>query len=130
MAEEHLDDLRRTLLCALPLLALGERANAQDASKIQPQSYRVAMENKHVRVLDFNSRPGMGVCGNGMHSHPAHLTVLLTGGSVRIKTPDGKVVEQRDMPAGTVFWEEPVTHTVENLTGSDIRSLIVEMKSA
>ena len=127
--DQELDALRRAMLCALPLLALGERAAAQDAAKMQPQTYRVAMENQRVRVLEFNSRPGMGVCGTGMHSHPAHLTVVLSNGTVRVRTPDGKVVEHTDIPLGTVFWEEAVTHTVENIGGGDLRSLIVELKT-
>jgi hypothetical protein len=127
--DNELDVLRRAMLCALPLLALSERAAAQDAAKMQPQTYRVAMENQHVRVLEYNSRPGMGVCGTGMHSHPAHLTVVLSNGTVRIRTPDGKVVERADVPLGTVFWEEAVTHTVENIGGGDLRSLIVELKA-
>jgi hypothetical protein len=129
MSDETTDDLRRALLSALPLLALSARSGAQDASKMQPQSYQVVMENDRVRVLEYNSRPGMGVCGNGMHSHPAHLTVLLTNGTVRVRTPDGRVVEHTDMPLGTVFWEAPVTHTVENIGGSNLRSLIIEMKA-
>jgi beta-alanine degradation protein BauB len=130
MSKDTTDDVRRALMFALPLLALNQRSDAQDATLMQPQSYRVALENSHARVLEFNSRPGMGVCGMGMHSHPAHLTVLLTNGVVRVKTPDGKVVEHADLPAGTVFWEEAVTHTVENLSGSNMRSLIVELKNA
>ena len=129
MHEIPTDELRRNLLGLLPLLALAECAEAQDAAKVQPQSYRVALENDKLRVLDFNSRPGMGVCGNGMHSHPAHLTVVVTGGSVRIKTPDGKTVEQRDIPGGTVFWSEAETHNVENISGSNLRSLIIEIKN-
>jgi beta-alanine degradation protein BauB len=123
-----LNELRRALLTALPLIALTERSEAQDAAKMQPQSYRVAMENDHVRVLDFNSRPGMGVCGMGMHSHPGHVTVLLSTGNVRVRTPDGKVQEMHDLPMGAVFWEDPVTHTVENISGSAMRALIIEVK--
>jgi hypothetical protein len=122
------DDMRRALLAALPLLVLGADAEAQDAASVQPQSYRVALDNNKLRVLEFNSRPGMGVCGNGLHSHPAHLTVVLSTGSVRIKTPDGKIIEQRDVPQGTVFWSEAETHVVENISGNNIRSLIVEIK--
>jgi hypothetical protein len=130
MSDTELDPRRRALLCALPFIAIAEHATAQDAAKMQPQAYRVAMENPHVRVLEYNSRPGMGVCGTGMHSHPGHLTVLLTNGTVRVRTPDGKVVEHTDMPLGTVFWEDPVTHTVENIGGNELRSLIIELKSA
>jgi hypothetical protein len=129
MPQAPMDELRRNLLRLLPMLALAEGAEAQDAAKVQPQSYRVALENDKLRVLDYNSRPGMGVCGNGMHSHPAHLTVVVTGGSVHINTPDGKAVEQRDIPVGAVFWSEAETHIVENISGSDMRTLIIELKT-
>jgi hypothetical protein len=129
MDEAPMDELRRNLLRLVPLLALAEPAAAQDAAKVQPQAYRVTLENDKLRVLDYNSRPGMGVCGNGMHSHPAHLTVVLSGGSVRIKTPDGKMVEQHDVPVGVVFWNEAETHSVENISGSNMRSLIIELKT-
>jgi beta-alanine degradation protein BauB len=129
MHETPMDELRRNLLRLLPILALADSAGAQDAAKVQPQSYRVAFENDKLRVLDYNSRPGMGVCGDGMHSHPAHLTVVVTGGSVRIKTPDGKTVEQHDVPVGVVFWSEAETHSVENISGSNVRTLIIELKT-
>ena len=129
MPNAPMDELRRNLLRLLPMLALAECAEAQDAAKVQPQSYRVALENDKLRVLDYNNRPGMGVCGNGMHSHPAHLTVVVSGGSVRIKTPDGKTVEQHDIPVGAVFWSEAETHSVENISGSNMRSLIIELKT-
>jgi hypothetical protein len=129
MVDSPTDELRRAVLCALPLLALEQSAKAQDAAKVQPQSYRVAFQNDKLRVLDYNSRPGMGVCGNGMHSHPAHLTVVVSGGSARIRTPDGRVLEQRDIPAGQVFWSDAVTHDVENIGGNHLRSLIIELVS-
>src|ERR1700733_6930099 len=130
MHELPTDELRRNLLRLLPILVFAESAEAQDAVQAQRQSYRVAFENDKLRVLDFNSRPGMGICGNGMHSHPAHLTVVVSGGAVRIKTPDGKTVEQHDVPAGVVFWSEAETHNVENISGSNVRSLIIELKTA
>jgi hypothetical protein len=129
MDENSTDDIRRNLLWLLPLLGLAESASSQDATAVQPQSYRVVFENDRLRVLEYNSRPGMGICGDGTHTHPAHLTVVLSGGSVRIRTPDGKVVERRDIPAGTVFWSEAETHSVENISGSNVRSLLIELKS-
>jgi beta-alanine degradation protein BauB len=128
MTNPSTDELRRALVRALPLIALAQCADGQDAAKVQPQSYRVVFENDKLRVLEYNSRPGMGVCGTGMHSHPAHLTVLLSNGSVRIRTPDGKIVVQDNIPLGQVFWSEAETHDVENLSGSNMRSLILELK--
>ena len=80
MNPEQPDVLRRALLALLPMLVITEDSSAQDAVQSQPQNYRVALENDKVRVLEYNGRPGMGVCGDGMHSHPAHLTVLLSTG--------------------------------------------------
>ncbi len=129
MNPEQPDGLRRALLALLPMLVITEDSNAQDPVQSQPQNYRVAFENDKVRVLEYNSRPGMGVCGDGMHSHPAHLTVLLSTGKVRIKMPDGKVEVHND-PVGAVFWSNAETHEVENVSGSNIRSLLIELKSA
>jgi len=129
MNTEQPDGLRRALLALLPMLVMTEDSSAQDAVQSQPQSYRVAFENDKVRVLEYNGRPGMGVCGDGMHSHPAHLTVLLTTGKVRVKTPDGKVEVHND-PVGAVFWSNAETHEVENISGSNIRALLIELKSA
>jgi len=129
MNPEQPDGLRRALLALLPMLVITEDSSAQDAVQSQPQNYRVAFENDKVRVLEYNGRPGMGVCGDGMHSHPAHLTVLLSTGKVRIKMPDGKVEVHND-PVGAVFWSNAETHEVENISGSNIRSLLIELKSA
>ena len=129
MNSEQPDGLRRALLALLPMLVITEDSSAQDAVQSQPQNYRVAFENDKVRVLEYNGRPGMGVCGDGMHSHPAHLTVLLSTGKVRVKMPDGKVEVHND-PVGAVFWSNAETHEVENISGSNIRSLLIELKSA
>ncbi|HWS63683.1 MAG TPA: hypothetical protein VN325_13080 [Steroidobacteraceae bacterium] len=129
MNPEQPDGLRRALLALLPMLVITEDSSAQDAVQSQPQNYRVAFENDKLRVLDYNGRPGMGVCGDGMHSHPAHLTVLLSTGKVRIKTPDGKVQVHGDVPVGAVSWSDGETHEVENISGSNIRLLLIEFKS-
>jgi hypothetical protein len=125
--DDELNALRRTLLALLPGFVLADSAVAQDATRIQPQSYRVAFENDKLRALEYRSRPGMGVCGEGMHSHPAHLTVVLLGGKVRVKTPDGKVKEA-DGKIGDVFWSEAETHEVENISGRDSHALLIELK--
>ena len=129
MNPEQPDGLRRALLALLPMLVITEDSSAQDAVQSQPQNYRVAFENDKLRVLEYNGRPGMGVCGDGMHSHPAHLTVLLSTGKVRIKTPDGKVEVHGDVPVGAVSWSDGETHEVENISGSNIRLLLIEFKS-
>ena len=112
----------------LGLVALPTFTLAQDASRVQPAAYRVVLDNAQVRVLEYTSRPGMGVCGSGMHTHPAHLTVLLTPARVRI-TENGRTFIKENK-AGDTFWSGPVRHEVENIGGSGARALIIETKSA
>jgi hypothetical protein len=121
------DELRRALLAALPLLAITSEAEAQDAARVQPSAYRVVLENERLRVLEFNSRPGMGVCGNGMHSHPPHLNVALSPAKASIRLPNGtSIVAENKL--GDVWWSEAETHEVENISGRDVRALIIELK--
>jgi hypothetical protein len=127
--ECEISELRRVLLLALPSLVLSERALAQDAVQVQPASFRVVFENERVRVLEFNSRPGLGLCGTGMHSHPAHVSVALSPAKARVKLPDGKTIIAENK-LGDVFWSEAETHEVENISGRNVRALMIEMKPA
>jgi hypothetical protein len=122
---------RRALIAALPALLAAQAATpaaAQSAAAIQPQSYKVVLENQYIRVLEYNSRPGMGVCGDGRHSHPAHLTVPLSPGKAKVKVGGKEIIAPAE--TGAVFWEDAVTHEVENISGHNMRALIVEVKAA
>lgn len=119
---------RREILTMLAALGVpASEVRAQDASKVNPRSYKVVFENERLRVLEFNSRPGMGVCGKGRHSHPAHLSIPLTDSKVKVTTADGKVIVAQGK-AGEMFWSPAETHTVENLSGADVRAYMVELK--
>ena len=103
------------------------QAFAQDAAHVQPRTYKVVVDNAKMRVLEYNAKPGMGVCGVGIHSHPDHLTVLLTAAKVRVTVGGhSEIIEGK---AGDSFWEPAVTHEVENLGGANVRSLIIETKT-
>jgi hypothetical protein len=122
---------RKVLLAGLGGLAaqLGiPRAEAQDAAKVMPRAYRVAFENDEVRVLEFVGRPGMGVCGEGMHSHPAHLTIVMSDWQGVASTPDS-AVQPRQKKSGDVFWSNAETHKVENTGKTTARVMIVELKT-
>ena len=121
--------LRRALVALLPGIALADAATAQDAAAVQPGSYRVVLENDKLRVLEHRTRPGMGVCGTGMHSHPAHLTVVMWDGKGRLREPGGQW-NKFDSKLGQVFWSEAETHEVEMIAGGsrDARVLLVELK--
>jgi hypothetical protein len=127
--DDTFDELRRALIAALPLLAVGGGVQAQDPARVQPRAYKVVLETDKLRVLEFNSRPGLGVCGTGMHSHPPHLSVALSAAKVKVRLPGGKTLEAKN-ELGDVWWSEAETHEVENISGRDVRALIIELKTA
>ena len=117
---------RRQAIALLSALGVSADAMAQDAAATDPRSFRVVVDNASVRVLEYRSRPGLGVCGQGMHYHPAHVTVSLTGAKLK-KTQDGKE-SFVEIPPGHVFYADAETHAAEIIGGSGTRTYIVEIK--
>lgn len=105
-------------------------ATAQDPARVMPRAYRVLFENDKVRVVEFVSRPGMGICGEGMHSHPARLSIVMNGWKSVASRPGATGGKPRERKDGEVFWSEAETHKVENVGKTDSRVLIVELKTA
>jgi hypothetical protein len=131
MADEKCDSTRelsrRHAVALLAAFGVGADAMAApDAAAADPRSFRVVVDNESVRVLEYKSRPGLGVCGQGQHYHPAHVTVSLTGAKLR-KTEGGKV-SFVDVPPGHVFYAPAETHSAEVIGGSGTRTYIVELK--
>ena len=120
---------RRHMLALLGIMGLASAADvaAQDASKVNPRAYRVAFENEKVRVLEYRSRPGLGVCGQGRHAHPAHLTMVSSDAKVKVTTEDGKILSV-ESKSGDMFWSPAEVHTTENISGHAVRSYIIEIK--
>ena len=100
---------------------------AGDATPAESSQYKVVLENDRVRVLEFDAKPHEGICGVGMHSHPAHLTVVLDPADVKVTLPNGKVIRQAGVK-NAVFWSDAETHAVENVGSSVSRALLIEIK--
>ncbi|HEY8881427.1 MAG TPA: hypothetical protein VIN03_27925 [Roseateles sp.] len=120
---------RRQALALLSAFGVPASALAQDAVRADPRGYALLFENERLRVLEYTSRPGMGICGQGVHSHPAHLNIALTPIKARVRLPDGNFIVAENK-AGDVFWEEAVTHSVENIGGAGARAYMIELKDA
>ena len=118
---------RRELLALLAALGISRQVLAQDPVTSDPRSFRIVVENDRVRVLEYRSGPGLGVCGQGVHYHPERVTVTLTEAKVRISNAEGRTAV-RELPAGPVFYAPAETQSVENVGGSGTRIYILELK--
>jgi beta-alanine degradation protein BauB len=109
-------DTRRTLM----------RTTAMDAATVTPKVVKVKLENDRVRVLDYVSGPGDK---EDWHSHPAFVVYIVTGGTLRITTPDGKSIDD-EFKTGDIRFREPVTHITENIGETQLHAIIVELEMA
>jgi quercetin dioxygenase-like cupin family protein len=118
--------LRRSCWIVLVCLALVvTRAAAQDAVAVTPKVVRVTLENDRVRVLDYVSNPGDK---EGWHSHPAMVVQVVTGGTLRVSTPDGKTNDVV-FKAGDTIYRAPITHSTENIGKTQLHAILVELKT-
>lgn len=85
---------------------------------------KVLLENDCVRVQYHDVAVGGTV---PMHSHPHYVVYTLKPFKARITLPDGSQ-RTSEHQAGEAYWNEAITHSVQNLGSSDIHNLIVELK--
>ena len=112
--------------CAVGIVlssALVVVALAQDRASIVP-GMKVLLENDCVRVQYHDVGVGQTI---PMHSHPNYVVYTLNAFKARIRLKDGtERISQRE--AGEAYWNEPITHSVENLSATPVHNLIVELK--
>jgi hypothetical protein len=114
--------------CAFPWSMTVHKVGATASGKgPAPEAERVVLENARVRVLEYTSKPHGDVCGVGTHSHPAHVTIVLSPARDRATNVGGKP-EDSDMKVGDVYWSDGETHTDVNTGLTDSRVIVVELK--
>jgi len=104
--------------------ALTLRAMEQDPTKVGPEIYKSVFENERIRVNEITFAPGAKIA---MHAHPDHVVYWLSGGTLRISTPDGKSMEVNAKP-GDVTWLPATQHAAENIGKTDVKAVQVELK--
>lgn len=98
---------------------------AQDAVKIDPEHYKVELDNEQVRVLRINYKPGDE---SKMHSHPEGVAVFLTDHKAQMKTEDGKTMEISGN-AGDVIWVDKAKHQPMNSGNEAFELIQIELKN-
>ena len=97
-----------------------------DPVVVSPDKYRVLLENEHVRVLEYQIKPGQK---EAWHTHPPKVSYIVSGGTLRITTEGGDsfvVTEDSDNAA----WMGAVgRHFGANIGTTPVRIVLVEIKS-
>jgi quercetin dioxygenase-like cupin family protein len=112
---------------ALLLLSLSITAVASIAqSPLSPSVAKVEFENDQIRVL----RATVGAHQKTpMHQHPSRAGITITENDLRVYLPDGTSATSKRGPH-EIFWGEPVTHQVENLSDKPMENIEIELKRA
>ena len=118
--------MKKLLLFSLFAAGLFLNGIAKDPVRAE-NSEQVVVDNDKVRVVEFVSTPGKDVCGAGMHSHDAHLTIVLTDGKVKITTKEGES-QELELKSGTSIWFDPDTHKAVNSGSTELKVLLVYLK--
>jgi hypothetical protein len=102
----------------------GARVEAQAAQK---NTSKVVLENDRVIVKDATFYPGD--TAPGMHTHKLpHVGVIIDGGTLVMRSPDGKIETMNLQRGGAGFREANVTHEPIAKGTSPIRVIEVELK--
>lgn len=110
---------------AAAFLATAGTAVAQDWMAVAPEGKTVKLDNARVRVIEGIVAPHEK---EAVHTHPANLAYVMTGGKIRVSYVGGETVDV-DAKAGDVLWSDPEgPHTLENLSDKPLRYLAVELK--
>ena len=112
------------LVVALPALVVPGSLLGQDAAVVNPENVRVKLDNPHVRTLEAVLKPGQK---ENLHSHPASVIYVISGGKVRNHIAGGKTIES-ELVAGDVLYRDPITHWAENIGPTTIHLILIEIK--
>lgn len=100
------------------------QAADMDAVRRTPEFYTVLLENEHVRVLDYHSKPGER---EAPHHHPPSVVYSLANFRFRNTTADGRT-QQRENSPGDILWRPEIIHSAENNGTTPAHALVVELK--
>lgn len=103
-------------------LVSGSSAAGQATAK---STSKVVLENDRVRVKDVTFPPGV----TGMHTHDLpHVGVVIQGGTLIFRYPDGKSETAKLEAGGAGFREANVSHEPVNPGKEPVRVIEVELK--
>jgi len=75
--------------------------------------------------MEVTFKPGQKIAP---HSHPDHAVYVAEAGKVKISKTDGSSMEA-DLKVGQVLWIPAEIHWAENISNTQIRLVVTELKA-
>jgi hypothetical protein len=116
-----------TGIATLAIAAFVFRAHAQDeldSLTVCHDTQKLIFENTFVRVIDDVIPPGVS---EPKHHHPRGLVITLADADVETRSGAGNPVRGHST-AGSVRWNEPLTHEVHNVGASATHYIRIDVK--
>lgn len=96
-----------------------------DPVKILPDKFKILLENKHVRVVQYSLKPGEK---DDWHTHPAKSSYVVSGGKLKVYLENGEIIIAEEQ-TGTASWMDYVgKHYVENIGTTTVTIVFTEIK--
>jgi hypothetical protein len=116
-----------TGVAALAIATFALRTPAQDeldSLTVCHDTQKLMFENAFVRVIDDVIPPGVS---EPRHRHPRGLVITLADGDVETRNGAGNPVRGHST-AGSVRWNEPLTHEVRNVGAAATHYVRIDVK--
>jgi hypothetical protein len=96
----------------------------RDPAVIDPQHFKVDLQNDRVRVVHLTMKAGEG---SPMHESQTFLAVCIKECHLRLTKPNGKI-QDLHMQAGDSRWVWEDTRSEKNLGNDPLEMLLIEIK--
>ena len=98
-----------------------------DGIKVSSENFRILLENKFARVVEYSLRPGRK---DNWHTHPPKSGYVVSGGTLKIYPENGEAFISEEK-AGDTFWSDYVgKHYDENIGNTTVTIISTEIKSS
>lgn len=123
--------LRLFLVMSWPLAATAQELSPRPAEidpvAVAPDRFKVLLENPRVRVVEYTLLPGQR---DPWHTHPPKVSYVVSGGTLRITTADGRSFLARETKGDASWMDALGRHYAKNVGRTPVRILLVEVKDA
>ena len=114
------------LLLISPLVFAQSLPEEIDPVVVSSNNYTLLLENEYVRVVEYQIAPGEK---EKWHTHPAKVSYVLSGGSLKITTEAGESFVVEEEVNSTRWFGAVGKHYGENVGETPIRIVFVEVKN-